>query len=99
MKKILHTMFIMVTLSVIILSCGQQPEQKTAPAMEGQATTETGIKVDLASLASTDDPVCGMSLKDGIADTTTYEDKLYGFCSASCKEDFLKEPSKYLSVK
>jgi YHS domain-containing protein len=34
--------------------------------------------------------------EDGIADTTTYEGKIYGFCASECKAEFLKEPSKYL---
>lgn len=45
-------------------------------------------------LASDIDPVCHMSVKDGYADTTMYEGKIYGFCAAMCKESFLKSHRK-----
>ncbi len=43
------------------------------------------------------DFVCGMPVKAGIADTANYNDKLYGFCSKGCKNEFVKNPSAYVS--
>lgn len=45
------------------------------------------------------DHVCGMPLSAGISDTTSYQNKLYGFCSIECREAFVKEPNLYLTVK
>jgi len=42
---------------------------------------------------------CGMPVSYGIEDTCHYKGKVYGFCSAGCKEEFLKSPAKYLSKK
>jgi cation transport ATPase/YHS domain-containing protein len=43
------------------------------------------------------DPVCKMRIKkESAAATSDYEDKTYYFCSLGCKEDFDKEPPKYL---
>lgn len=45
-------------------------------------------------LASDIDPVCNMSVRDGYADTTLYEGKIYGFCSRMCKESFITSHRK-----
>lgn len=38
------------------------------------------------------DPSCGMPVTAGISDTAHYKDKVLGFCSKECKEDFQKNP-------
>ena len=43
------------------------------------------------------DPICGMSVETGVADTANYNGKAYGFCSKGCKEMFQKKPSAYTS--
>jgi YHS domain-containing protein len=100
MKKLLSYIST-ATIIAVIFACNEQPkpEQKAAPAGMEQSSEAQTIKLDPSLLASANDPVCGMSIKDGIGDTTTYKGKIYGFCSASCKEDFLKEPEKYISIK
>lgn len=44
------------------------------------------------------DLVCDMEVTDSTY-TTVYEGKTYYFCAEHCKEEFLKEPQKYLSKK
>lgn len=42
------------------------------------------------------DPVCGMALKPGQEEAnTTYQGRTYHFCSAECRDVFLKNPSGY----
>ncbi|MCW5907489.1 MAG: YHS domain-containing protein [Chitinophagales bacterium] len=68
------------------------------PAAETPAAEEKKIEVQLSDLATDKDLVCGMTVSaDGIADTASYEGKLYGFCATECKEEFLKNPSEFLS--
>jgi putative intracellular protease/amidase/YHS domain-containing protein len=43
------------------------------------------------------DFICGMPVKAGVADTAHYNGKIYGFCSTDCKDEFLKNPSAYVS--
>lgn len=84
--------------AITFASCQQkqtEPEAKTAPALE-QTTTEVKATIQLAS---NEDPVCKMSVESGYSDTTMYEGKIYGFCNPGCKEEFLKDPTSYLSVK
>ena len=54
------------------------------------------IIIDTNLLASKKDLVCYMPLWTGIGDTCLYHGKIYGFCSKSCKEDFLKNPLSFL---
>ena len=42
------------------------------------------------------DPVCGMSVDSGkAAGASVHAGKTYYFCSASCRDQFEKEPAKY----
>lgn len=44
------------------------------------------------------DPVCGMEIeKSEAAATYKYGGKTYYFCAPGCKQEFEKEPEKYLS--
>jgi len=46
------------------------------------------------------DPVCGMTLKKSEAKATfDYKGTTYYFCSAGCKDAFVKDPEKYLQKK
>jgi Cu+-exporting ATPase len=46
------------------------------------------------------DPVCGMEVqKEDSAGSSTYEGKTYYFCSLHCKEEFDKDPERYLKEK
>ena len=43
------------------------------------------------------DPVCGMTLKPGQEEASiTYQDHTYHFCSAECRDLFLKNPTQYI---
>jgi YHS domain-containing protein len=46
-----------------------------------------------------EDFTCGMPVSAGISDTCHVDGKAYGFCSAECKDEFLKDPKKYLTKK
>ena len=56
------------------------------------------VDISVASLAMKSDPVCGMTMKQGeLADTATYQGKIYGFCGSGCKDEFVKAPNQYLN--
>ena len=43
------------------------------------------------------DPVCGMQVDEkSAAASYEYKGKMYYFCDPGCKDDFIKEPEKYL---
>lgn len=57
------------------------------------------INAEVVQFANEKDPICGMSIDSKTTEIAEYDGKKYGFCSASCKTDFLKDPAKYLSAK
>lgn len=76
----------------------QQPEVKTAPALEeASAKKDAGNQVQY-TLASDKDFICGMTVVAGECDTAMYDSKIYGFCSSDCKAEFNSNPSKYVTL-
>lgn len=53
-----------------------------------------GVKFDAQK-----DFICGMPLSAGVEDTAHYKDKVYGFCSKECKDEFAKNPEASLAKK
>lgn len=46
------------------------------------------------------DPVCGMEVDPKTAaGKSTYQDKIYYFCSPGCKREFDKEPQKFVGTR
>jgi Cu+-exporting ATPase len=45
----------------------------------------------------TTDPVCGMEVDDSSAHRAEYDGALYLFCSAGCRQRFLKDPEEFIS--
>ena len=84
--------------SIALGACNQKA---AAPKADDKMSSESkGVNIKLSQLATNKDLNCGMPLEEGaIADTTTYKDKVYGFCSPECKADFLKDPESKLSQK
>lgn len=80
-------------------ACNNTTSTTAVPA-EKMATEAVVVDSALAKLsfASKKDPSCGMPLKAGLLDTTTYKGKLYGFCSKECKHDFMTDPAGHLAV-
>jgi YHS domain-containing protein len=60
------------------------------------------VKEGMKAMAQTEeklvDPVCGMTVtKETAAGSYDYQGKTYYFCSTSCKDNFAKDPQKYLA--
>ena len=91
MKYVLFTGLIITAL----FAC-KQNEEKRAEMPVVQTDT---IKYTPAMVVNEKDYACGMPVRAGISDTCQYEGKAYGFCSTECKNEFLKDPKKYLVTK
>jgi YHS domain-containing protein len=92
---------LILTIPLCILAGCSQPNKEAEIQQTIQMPSETKhtyLEVDPTVLASLKDPVCGMSVKNKVTDTLTYNHKLYGFCGTGCKEAFLKEPLQYQSA-
>ena len=57
-----------------------------------------GIKLMVQPEEKLVDPVCGMAVtKEGAAGSYSFKGKTYYFCSNACRDNFVKNPDKYLS--
>ena len=96
MKKIFFTASIITALA--LGACNHKTETTTETT--SAVTEPKKPEIKLADLATNKDFVCGMPLEEGgIADTASFEGKLYGFCSTECKDSFALKPSSYLAQK
>jgi len=91
MKK--NKILILTILIFTIVSCEKKEEIKVHQVDEEQmqAVNKLDVKV-----VNANDPVCGMSTAEFLSDTIQYKGEIYGFCSESCKNEFAKNPDKFL---
>lgn len=93
--------FLTLSFIFIALSCSNNKQNdavENKPAeMESSMENHSHFKPEM--VVNTTDFACGMPVSAGISDTCHFEDKAYGFCSAECKAEFQKEPTKYLAAK
>ena len=78
-----------------LFACNQQEEKKAEMPVSESVTS----KYTPAMVVNQKDYACGMPVTAGILDTCHVEGKAYGFCSEECKNEFLKDPKKYLATK
>lgn len=78
-------------LSLSLLSCAQEtPKVKHKKSMK-QSSVKKNVKV-----VNSVDPVCHMKTDGAVSATSVYNKKTYGFCSTYCKDEFEKNPEKYV---
>lgn len=83
--------------AMLLMACNSTEKKEAAPA--AQEETKAAPAYTAASLSYGKDPVCAMDMdKDEmIADTAHFDGKVFGFCATGCKEEFKKDPAKYIS--
>jgi YHS domain-containing protein len=95
----------LITLSLIasigFAACGGT-QQEQAPAtdtsMTVQQDTTATVAYTVEMVDNKKDPTCGMPVTAGISDTAHYENKVLGFCSPECKNEFTKNPKASLAA-
>jgi len=102
MKKNLYTLFVF----AMLLSCNNAEQKNTSLSINDSTSfVEDTIAMHTEDLFkdvvfdSKKDFVCGMPTSAGVSDTLHYKDKIYGFCSKECKDEFVKNPAAYLVAK
>lgn len=102
-----------VLVTAVLVSCGSNEKKAenstnaitpaaTDTMMPHQHDSTAAAKKDPFATVSFDakkDFVCGMPISAGIEDTAHYKEKVYGFCSKECKEEFAKNPESFLAKK
>lgn len=97
--------FLLTTGAFLILalfSCNSGGEQKQSTStMQEQPKheAEEANKFKDVVFDSQKDFVCGMPISAGVSDTAHYKEKVYGFCSKECKDEFAKNPASFVAQK
>lgn len=82
-------------------ACASNQQEKattTDTAMTMQQDTTAAQAFTAAMVDNKKDPTCGMPVTAGISDTAHYENKVLGFCSTECKNEFLKNPKANIAA-
>ncbi len=82
-------------------ACASNQQEKattTDTAMTMQQDTTAAPAFTAAMVDNKKDPTCGMPVTAGISDTAHYENKVLGFCSTECKNEFLKNPKANIAA-
>ena len=96
MKKILSCIVFLTGLA-LLNSCGNQDEKKANTANAARVNSDTS-RFPVSMVDNKRDPSCGMPVTAGIGDTVHYKNKVIGFCSKDCKDEFLKDPEKNIAA-
>ena len=86
--------------SIFLMACGNETASSTT-TMDSTVTLaaeDSVISYDISLVNNKKDPTCGMPVTAGISDTAHYDNKVLGFCSAGCKEEFLKNPKANIAA-
>ena len=90
----------LIALSMVFVSCNntEAPNQEVT-----DTTSQTNMEAAAASFPvsmvnNKKDPTCGMPVTAGISDTAHYKDKVIGFCSSGCKDEFKLAPEANIAA-
>lgn len=83
---------------ILFIACNNN-DQKENTATKKDSTTMPSPKTDSVKytalmVENAKDPTCGMPVGAGIEDTLHYKNKIIGFCSKECKDEFVKNAPK-----
>ena len=79
-------------LSASLLACNKNElKVKHKKSMDSSKENLKNLKV-----INTEDPVCHMKTAGFLRDTAIYKNNTYGFCSIYCKDEFKRNPEKYV---
>ena len=88
-----------ISIAVLLLLAFTACDNKQEKKAETPVVTADTVKFTPSMVVNEKDYSCGMPVTAGISDTCHLEGKAYGFCSKECKDEFLKDPKKYLATK
>ena len=83
---------------LVISSCNNQKSNENTVVKMSTVAEQESVKFTPAMVDNKRDPSCGMPVAAGIEDTIHYKNKVLGFCSKECKDEFLKDPEKNIAA-
>ena len=84
---------IIISAMIIITSCKNHKTAETQIVSPAVVSNQAKPKYTTSMVNNKIDLSCGMPLTSGILDTCHYKNKVYGFCSKECKDEFVKNPT------
>jgi YHS domain-containing protein len=90
----------LIVLTVVIASCNNSgaPKQEIVDTTAGANMDAAAASFPVSMVNNKKDPTCGMPVTAGISDTVHYKDKVIGFCSSGCKDEFKLAPDTNIAA-
>jgi len=82
----------------VTISCNDHSVKNNIAATAATDTIPAPSKYSVSMVDNKRDPSCGMPVSAEIGDTAHYKNKVIGFCSKECKDEFLKNPDKNIAA-
>lgn len=98
MKLSLLSLSLFLSFAIGATSCNNQVKENKQPTAVAPAMHEDTSKYTATMVDNKRDPSCGMPVSAGIGDTVHYKNKVLGFCSKECKDEFMKDPEKNIAA-
>ncbi len=103
MNKILYIIALILAVAAVLSASGCAEKPVTGNEIQGASEQVTPAETP-AAMISTDstsskvvDVICKMKVEKSVIDTSVYKGKTYYFCSPYCKQEFDKNPEKYIN--
>ena len=90
----------LIVVTIVIASCNsaEAPTQDVVDTTAQTSMEPAATSFPVSMVNNKKDPTCGMPVTAGISDPAHYDNKVLGFCSAGCKEEFLKNPKANMAA-
>jgi len=95
-----HRFAQLIVLSVVIASCNntEAPKQEVTDTTAASSMEAAATSFPVSMVNNKKDPTCEMPVTAGISDTAHYKDKVIGFCSSGCKDEFKLAPDANITA-
>lgn len=84
----------LIIVSTVMASCNsaEAPKQEVVDTAAQTSMEPAATSFTVSMVNNKKDPTCEMPVTAGISDTAHYKDKVIGFCSSGCKDEFKLAP-------
>jgi YHS domain-containing protein len=95
-----HRFAQLIVLSIVIASCNntEAPKQEVTDTTAQTNMEAAATSFPVSMVNNKKDPTCGMPVTAGISDTAHYKEKVIGFCSSGCKDEFKLAPEANIAA-
>ena len=95
-----HRFAQLIVLSIVIASCNntEAPKQEVTDTTAASSMEAAATSFPVSMVNNKKDPTCEMPVTAGISDTAHYKDKVIGFCSSGCKDEFKLAPDAKIAA-